>query len=1211
MSKNIKRNTKALQTTYDNYKNRLNQTTRDKIQNLINFYEDRKIAQFTTADNLIRQFITATTDKQKTKANNAYDKIHDKHHDKEPLGERMQKAKEENKRNPKKGTHIYSVDALFYRLKDEKKEQELKTAFKDSKGRPYVILWKDPKTFNVKSSTYIEDLVKKRIFRTEKDTAKVFFKLYETLQTDRDAYDELEFHKSYIDCIKLLSVERVDEETDFAPEKEKLKNTANLSMYNIYIQTPLDPEFETFKEAINVKHYKENECWFNTITDWYKDTLMGEKRREKNRLTKESMLKLMNKTEDDFKTNGASMQDMVPVFEHYGIQVRIFNSFINPIFKYTPTKYNHNIPTLYALAKNNHIYTASDNLQMLRQMVTIRENQDVTVKASPDYHINDKDGPAECKMIYSLNDLKKFKYDLIYNGNDLTELFYQSKMAGYEPQVKFSGCIISELYFKFYIKKKSIKYRVKTQNLITSSIDGTIEVRTEQIYNNMSKAMYEFNKALFNPLHKSYYNEIDMQIFKECRTISPVGEINKFYKVFNQRTNKYDTYGFMPDTTTEIDVRKAYTHAFNQIKEIPVFNQFDIWKKFNYKTHDYSKFHELTLFLVKPKKKALFFNKTHCLVYGMFLKHYADKCDILYYKEPSRVYNVNYRKIANDLWNTNISDHPPEDAKAKKLIANVNFGLLEKCTNKSCKSFAYDSLREALYYQQQVGGKINKISGYGEDNKELDKKFYCLTVSDRVALRNGYTYVKELLLQCHNHKMQEDYNRLINNGVDVWSVKTDAFVIRHDHLNKAKKAIKFDNNIGGWRHENGKRMAPPSEKHKMNESAIPTIPVYENETLDVENEWDTESIAKQITEKIPMIIRSKYAGGGKSHIAKHFSKLGYKTLFVVPQNSISQNIDDEAITTNKFFAIPVGDGEKLPEFDHSKYNCVVFDEIYMNSLYILNRIREFVNQHPDKIIIGAGDVKQLPPIEDLTNTRKPDEYADDCINQIFKHNMMLKICKRLGAKDDPKANENRKTLNNMYNDMWLNCIPVTEFVRKYFKTTDDLMAAEKNIAYTNIRCKNVSNYIRSNLGKTDKYEVGETLICRKYKKVGNIKFNVNYRFKVVNISGNVVTLENIKSKEKYTTDVYTLDNHFRYDYCTTCHSAQGASIKGKITIHEWEKSYLVSREWIWCALTRSTDFNDVMFFEGKTNNSELSEENLHRYLSNKIKNYKLQDEAKK
>ena len=134
----------------------------------------------------------------------------------------------------------------------------------------------------------------------------------------------------------------------------------------------------------------------------------------------------------------------------------------------------------------------------------------------------------------------------------------------------------------------------------------------------------------------------------------------------------------------------------------------------------------------------------------------------------------------------------------------------------------------------------------------------------------------------------------------------------------------------------------------MKENILTTIPQYTNEALEINDEWDTESIAEQITQKSPLIIRSKYAGGGKSHIAKHFSKLGYNTLFVVPQNSLSQNIDDEAITSNKFFAIPVGDGEKLPEFDHSKFNCIVFDEIYMNSLYILNRIREFDKHKSEK-----------------------------------------------------------------------------------------------------------------------------------------------------------------------------------------------------------------------------------------------------------------------
>ena len=312
----------------------------------------------------------------------------------------------------------------------------------------------------------------------------------------------------------------------------------------------------------------------------------------------------------------------------------------------------------------------------------------------------------------------------------------------------------------------------------------------------------------------------------------------------------------------------------------------------------------------------------------------------------------------------------------------------------------------------------------------------------------------------------------------------------------------------------------------------------------------------------------------------------------------------------------------MPEFDHSKYNCIVFDEIYMNSVYILNRIWEFAKQissaefvittltTPLKIITGAGDVKQLPPIEDLTNSRKPDEYTDDCINQISNYNMMLKICKRLGTKGDPKADENRNTLNRMYDDKRIKRIPIADFVKKYFQTTSDLMASEKNIACTNMRCRNVSSSIGNNLGQTDKYEVGDILICRKYKKIGGTKLNVNCRCKIVNISGIVVTLENIRSKDRYTTDFDTLDNHFRYDYCTTCHSAQGASIKGKITIHECEKSCSVTRKWIWYALTRSSDFNDVLFYEGASNNGELNEENLHRYLANKIKNSKLQDEAK-
>ena len=152
--------------------------------------------------------------------------------------------------------------------------------------------------------------------------------------------------------------------------------------------------------------------------------------------------------------------------------------------------------------------------------------------------------------------------------------------------------------------------------------------------------------------------------------------------------------------------------------------------------------------------RQCFFNKTYCLVYGQFLKRLHKNYKISYYKEPSRVYNVDCKKIVNKLWATDISDRTPEDIKIKKLIANVNFGLLENSTDTSSKSYTFNGLREALYYQNLVGGIINNLSvekpELVEDEEadawktvyaELDEKYYCLTVSDMATLRNGFIFI--------------------------------------------------------------------------------------------------------------------------------------------------------------------------------------------------------------------------------------------------------------------------------------------------------------------------------------------------------------------------------------------------------------------------------------------------------------------------------------
>ena len=97
------------------------------------------------------------------------------------------------------------------------------------------------------------------------------------------------------------------------------------------------------------------------------------------------------------------------------------------------------------------------------------------------------------------------------------------------------------------------------------------------------------------------------------------------------------------------------------------------------------------------------------------------------------------------------------------------------------------------------------------------------------------------------------------------------------------------------------------------------------------------------------------------------------------------------------------------------------------------------------------------------------------------------------------------------------------------------------------------------------------------KKTEGKRFNVNFRYLMEKTNKNTFHITNIKSGEKFTTDEYTLDKHFRHSYCATCHSSQGASINGKITVHEWEKFYIVSRKWLWCAITRCVDLNNVFF----------------------------------
>ena len=236
------------------------------------------------------------------------------------------------------------------------------------------------------------------------------------------------------------------------------------------------------------------------------------------------------------------------------------------------------------MVKNNHVYALNHDLKSIQQKQIITTIP--TIKASTDYYLNEREEPPQYKMITNLNDILKIETTndtkelyIVPENNNLTELFFDLVKSGYEPRIRFQAGIITEIKLKF----NKVIYIVKTQHLINSSAHGCIAVSKETTYNNMNKAMFDFNKSLFVPSHKSFYNDIDINILDETRTIVPVGRL-------------WDNIPLKGKIET--DISKAFTKSFIDIVEIPVLINFDSWQPFN-NTDDINDLHELTLYYVR------------------------------------------------------------------------------------------------------------------------------------------------------------------------------------------------------------------------------------------------------------------------------------------------------------------------------------------------------------------------------------------------------------------------------------------------------------------------------------------------------------------------------------------------------------------------------------------------------------------------------------
>ena len=1133
-----------------------------KVNEITTLYKLSKISNITTAENIIRKLINNNTEKEEKKILKQYNKLISKYESNQPLNIRLRQAK--NKQ-------YYILDVIFY-VKDEGKNKQINIL-----------------SFNVNIS---EELILECYRVLLEKPKKLYNNLIKILKQNLDIAQI--FVEYAITAIYILSYTEDDRDNDgsfSSPYTKKYKNSNEcISMYSKYITTNIDTKYDDFKKSIENKRYIYNECWINTLVDYYGDTLLSSDRSERYKITREKLLQILNKDEENI-TNGLKISEILPFFEKFKLILKVFNELGNLIYQYIPERPNKSEKRCYVQIKNDHVYTINNNIELLKlkNVCESKEDEIIINPPSSNYNTNKKEEIIKAYMIENINDIIKIIKDidnnkntytitLIYKDNNLNKCCYDLIKAGYHPKIKFLGNRLTDIYCIF----KNINIKIQTQDLIKDTFYGSICVNSAEIYNKMNEAMYNFNKSLFITSYKSFYNTNDINILNEYRTIA---------------NNGYN-YSFN-DNLIEIDINKAYTFQLSQISEIPVFNEFDTFENYNN-----NEIKDLSLYIVKTNIYNSFFNKKYNLVYGKFLK-YFENLDIIAFKTPSEIKKVNYSKIIDTLYNTIISDDEKEDIYIKKHIANINIGLLEKGVNKKAESFLYKTKDEAYYYRNLLGGQLHLlqeiIETKTEDKREeesddeyispLDggikisngksiikiKKnpYYILNIKSKTTLINGFRYIKELLMQYHNYKIYSDIKKLNDNYINVYSIKTDALTVNKNDINKIKELLNFSDDVGGWRISKDVDILYPSLELKvLKNKEIKINSNNVNIRLDLIDEYDNNEICEKIKEYKQIIIRAEYGGSGKSYACAYMKNLNYNVLFVSPTNvlckELSKSYDIKAVSLNKFFGFKIdGDTDKFNKFDSSSYDCIIFDEIYFYSISNLLKVYNYINNNKNKIILATGDVDQLEPIEDINNVKNYDEYKTECINKIFKYEIFLKENKRLSTDED------KEKLKNLKHDILKTDISVLNIINKYNLKTTNKIITDNNIAYTNKRCSIVSKQVRKKLNKKNDYEINEKLTCIKYFIHKGIKVNKNYEYIIIDIENNYITLKD-EDENKLKLDLEFIKEHFIFSYCNTCHSRQGSTIKDTITIHEWNHIH-ASRKWLYTAITRTTHFDNVYF----------------------------------
>ena len=588
----------------------------------------------------------------------------------------------------------------------------------------------------------------------------------------------------------------------------------------------------------------------------------------------------------------------------------------------------------------------------------------------------------------------------------------------------------------------------------------------------------------------------------------------------------------------------------------------------------------------------------------------------MYYKKPSNLIKSNSKSLVKNVHNSKLS------IDLKKFIVNKNLGLIEKKKNKKsiCKAFKNSS--ELLYYKEKFpNGQIYSINEeetiITEDISPLDinpsptislkKKIkdtlHILCVSKEENLTYGFLPIKELIYDIRDLKNYKTYKKLTDAKIKVFGIKTDSLMIADTPKNVKilKEAFDLSDKIGNHKIERNKFLI--NSEIKCNDNELPKINRINIREHNINNEYDNQELLSIMKDK-NIFVKGILPGVGKTSACKNYEN----PLFVSPYNKLCQDLRKSgynAITLNKLVGQGIDEHMKFKKYDTSSYHCIVFDEMLLYNPHQLYSIQIYIEQNNDKRYLCTGDIDQRKPFNfGCNNVDNQNEYQLFCVSQMFPDQITLKINKRLKHdKDKVRLIKLKEDILNITKN------PIEIFKKHGMKIINKMKDVDttNNICLFNFRCDQVNKHVSKNTIKKDGFYEGMEVVCKSHYKSKNIRLYVNYHYTIKSIKKNEIIIHEQLDNNDISLPYKVFNKHFKMPYANTCDSVQGLSIDNKITIFDCNTPY-VDRYFIWTALTRSTDLNNLQIFEhSKEEVMSLKRSWVRLYFNKKIQGYKQQD----